>query len=196
MRPLALALVLVIVALAVPAAQQAPRPAFRSDVNLVVVDVIVRDRTGAIVRGLTASDFEIREDNKAQQVASFNVEEVTTTVPAGQVVPQVLTAGIGSSDDKAAATAAPSPRSEPVTREDLAGRRLIVLLFDLSSMQPEELERAGRAAVEYVDKQMVDADLVAVATIDTTLKVVADFTLERHGEHRVGIRIGREMKAA
>lgn len=184
MRTVTLALVMAIVALAAPAAQQAPRPAFRSDVNLVVVDVIVRDRTGAIVRGLTASDFEIREDNKAQQVASFNVEEVTTTVPAGQVVPQVLTAGIGSSDDKAAATAAPSPRSEPVTREDLAGRRLIVLLFDLSSMQPEELERAGRAAVEYVDKQMVAADLVAVATIDTTLKVVADFSGDR--EHVKG----------
>ena len=54
-----------------------------------------------------------------------------------------------------------------------------MLLFDLSSMQPEELDRATRAAVDYVDRQMSDADLVAVATIDTTLTVVADFTGDR-----------------
>jgi VWFA-related protein len=161
-------------------AQQPPRPAFRSDVNLVVVDVVVRDRTGAIVRGLTANDFEIREDNRPQQVVSINIEEVTTTVPSGRVVPQVLTAGIGSSENKTdAAPAASPPVAEPVTREDLAGRRLIVLLFDMSSMQPEELVRAGQAAIEYVDTQMVAADLVAIATIDTTLKVVSDFSGDR-----------------
>lgn len=190
MRSVALSLVLALVVLAAPSAQQsAPAlseqreskgPVFRGDVNLIVVDVVVRDRSGAIVRGLTANDFEIREDNRPQQVVSFNVEEVTTTVPSGQVVPQVLTAGVGPSDSKtdAAATTSP-PVAEPITREDLAGRRLIVLLFDLSSMQAEELVRAGRAAVEYVDKQMAAADLVAIATIDTTLKVVSDFTGDR-----------------
>jgi VWFA-related protein len=190
MRSVALSLVLALVVLAAPSAQQsAPAlseqreskgPVFRGDVNLIVVDVVVRDRSGAIVRGLTANDFEIREDNRPQQVVSFNVEEVTTTVPSGQVVPQVLTAGVGPSDSKtdAAATTSP-PVAEPITREDLAGRRLIVLLFDLSSMQAEELERAVRAAVEYVDNQMAAADLVAIATIDTTLKVVSDFTGDR-----------------
>ena len=190
MRSVALSLVLALVVLAAPSAQQsAPAlseqreskgPVFRGDVNLIVVDVVVRDRSGAIVRGLTANDFEIREDNRPQQVVSFNVEEVTTSVPSGQVVPQVLTAGVGPSDSKtdAAATTSP-PVAEPITREDLAGRRLIVLLFDLSSMQAEELERAVRAAVEYVDKQMAAADLVAIATIDTTLKVVSDFTGDR-----------------
>jgi VWFA-related protein len=190
MRSVALSLVLALVVLAAPSAQQsAPAlseqreskgPVFRGDVNLIVVDVVVRDRSGAIVRGLTANDFEIREDNRPQQVVSFNVEEVTTTVPSGQVVPQVLTAGVGPSDSKTAAAATTSPPvAEPITREDLAGRRLIVLLFDLSSMQAEELERAVRAAVEYVDNQMAAADLVAIATIDTTLKVVSDFTGDR-----------------
>ena len=60
-----------------PGAQQTPaRRSFRSDVNLVVVDVVVRDRAGAVVRGLTAADFEVREDDKPQQVTSFDVEEV------------------------------------------------------------------------------------------------------------------------
>jgi len=165
-------LLLALLLVAAPAAQQTPRPVFRSDVNLVVVDVVVRDRTGAVVRGLTAADFEVREDDKPQQVTSFDVEEVATAPQPATPSPQLLTPG----------TPAPSTTSAtatPVRREELAGRRLIVLLFDLSSMQPEELERATRAAADYVDHQMSDADLVAITTIDTTLKVVADFTGDR-----------------
>jgi VWFA-related protein len=159
-----------------PLAGQAQRPSFRTDVDLVVVDVVVRDRSGAIVRGLTAADFEVREDNRPQQVVSFNIEEVTTTPPDGPPLPAVLAVGAVTQPDQPAAAQAPPV---PVRREDLSGRRLIVLLFDLSSMQPEELDRAGQAAVDYVDTQMTDADLVAVATIDTTLNVVADFSGDR-----------------
>jgi VWFA-related protein len=137
----------------------------------------VRDRSGSIVRGLTANDFEIREDNKPQQVVSFNVEEVTTTAPSAPAIPTVL--AVGSQQVTPGAPATPAPPQTPVRREDLAGRRLIVLLFDLSSMQPEELERAGRSALEYVDKQMAAADLVAIATINTTLNIVSDFTADR-----------------
>ena len=163
-------------AMALPSAQQpTSKPIFRSDVDLVVVDVVVRDRSGAIVRGLTANDFEIREDNKPQQIVSFNIEEVATTAPSTPAIPTVLAVG---TQQVTGSTPPPAPQT-PVRREDLAGRRLIVLLFDLSSMQPEELERAGRSAVEYVDKQMAAADLVAIATINTTLNIVSDFSGDR-----------------
>ncbi|HEY1306122.1 MAG TPA: VWA domain-containing protein [Vicinamibacterales bacterium] len=160
-----------------PLAQQAAKPTFKTDVNLVVVDVVVRDKSGAVVKGLTANDFEIREDNRPQQIVSFDVEEITTAPPTAPV-PQVLAVGkqpVEGRSDKAA----PAADAAPVQREDLAGRRLIVLLFDLSSLQPEDLQRAGRAAEDYVDKQMSPADLVAVATIDTTLNIMGDFTGDR-----------------
>jgi VWFA-related protein len=150
-------------------------PAFRANVNLVVVDVVVRDRSGAIVRGLTANDFEIREDNRAQQIRSFDFQEVVTTPAAPLPATPVLAAGPAAPTPPKPATTAPAP----LRREDLAGRRLMVLLFDLSSMQPEDLDRAGRAAVDYVDHQMSDADLVAVASVDTTLNVISDFTSDR-----------------
>jgi VWFA-related protein len=156
-------------------AQQPPGPVFRADVNLVVVDVVVRDRSGAVVRDLTADDFEVREDNRPQQVVSFDVEEIRTDRPAGPAPSPVLTVG----EVATAAAAAEPARSPAPTRQDLAGRRLIVLLFDLSSMQPEELDRALRSATRYVDEQMTDADLVAVASIDTALNVVSDFSGER-----------------
>jgi VWFA-related protein len=150
-------------------------PAFRANVNLVVVDVVVRDRSGAIVRGLTANDFEIREDNRAQQIRSFDFQEVATTPAAPLPATPILAAGPAAPTPAKPATTAPAP----LRREDLAGRRLMVLLFDLSSMQPEDLDRAGRAAVDYVDHQMSDADLVAVASVDTTLNVISDFTSDR-----------------
>ena len=40
-----------------------------------------------------------------------------------------------------------------------------MLLFDTSSMQDEEVDRAIKAATKYVDEQMSVADLVAVATV-------------------------------
>jgi VWFA-related protein len=156
------------------AQQQAPAAVFRSDVDLVVVDLVVRDRNGNAVRGLTAADFEVREDNRPQQIVSFDVEEVTTERAPDSPGPPVLTVGTLDVTERA-----PAPEPEPLKREDLAGRRLIVLLFDLSSMQPEELTRAGKAAVEYLDTQMAEADLVAVATVDVALNVVADFTGDR-----------------
>jgi VWFA-related protein len=181
MRPLAL---LIAVALLLPpaghlSAQQpvppASAPSFRSNVSVVVVDVVVRDRGGAIVRGLTADDFEVREDNRPQQIRSFDFEEVATTPPVASAAPPLLATVTATPASPAAPAASPAP----VRREDLAGRRLIVLLFDLSSMQPDELDRAGQAAVDYVDTQMTSSDLVAVATIDAALDVLTDFTADR-----------------
>src|SRR5262249_55194995 len=58
-------------------------------------------------------------------------------------------------------------------------RRLLILFFDLSSMQPEETKRAIESAENYVDKQMKPADLVAVVTLHNSLEVAQDFTSDR-----------------
>ena len=57
------------------------------------------------------------------------------------------------------------------------GRRLIVLFFDLSSMQPEEVQRAVKAAHDYVDQKLAPADLIA-------RRVVFDLAQRRPGLHR------------
>src|SRR5688500_13002118 len=123
---------------------------FRSGTTTVRVDVIVRDRTGQVVRGLTAADFIVTEDGKPQQVSSFDFEEIATErLPALTDTPEVLgleqlqTAAQRSTVSTVVAPTAGAPA--PVASsapEDLPGRRLIVLLFDTSSMQPEEVDRA------------------------------------------------------
>src|SRR5580765_2618880 len=47
---------------------------FRSQSELVLVNVTARDSHGNLVRDLKQGDFTILEDNKTQQVSSFDVE--------------------------------------------------------------------------------------------------------------------------
>src|SRR5262245_20894603 len=63
-----------------PAAPEPPqRPTFRSSVDIIYVNVIVRDKNGQPVRGLTGDDFVITEDGRPQAVRTFAYEEVTTS---------------------------------------------------------------------------------------------------------------------
>src|SRR6185503_20532504 len=81
--------------------------------------------------------------------------------------------------EPAKTTSASAEAVVPMTSDALAGRRLIVLLFDVSSMEPEDVQRAVDSARKYVSDQMSVADLVAVATVSTTLDVLTDFTGDR-----------------
>lgn len=177
------------------AAQQPPRSVFRSGAVLVSVDVIVRDKSGNIVRGLTADDFEIREDGQPQRVSTFSFQEITER-PAADFKAVELLSGVEEKviEDArraapvAPAAAAPPPEAaKPLSSEATAGRRLIVLLFDVSSMQPEDVQRAVDSAKKYVDEQMSGADLVAVATVGSMLDVLTDFTADRSA---VGTALG------
>src|SRR5260221_2058826 len=82
---LAVLLLLVVAGGGAPSAQQAQQPGppgqpiFRSTVNLILVDVVVRDRRGAIVKGLTRDDFQVVEDGKPQQIVTFAYEEIERT---------------------------------------------------------------------------------------------------------------------
>src|ERR1017187_3843790 len=51
-------------------------PDLRVDVNMVLLPVIVTNRYGATVNGLTASSFTVLEGNQAVPIASFGSEDV------------------------------------------------------------------------------------------------------------------------
>jgi VWFA-related protein len=156
-----------------------PAPVFRSATELVTVNVVVRDRSGAVVRGLTQADFAITEDDKPQTITSFDFEELDRA-DAGAVPPAVSEPGIILPKKPVEAAHVPggaAPPSAPLV--DMHGRRPIVLFFDLSSMQPEELQRAVQAAHDYVDKKLSPSDVIAVASFSTSLQVAQDFTTDR-----------------
>jgi VWFA-related protein len=167
-----------------PAQQQPPAAVFRSSREVITVDAIVRDKSGAVVRGLTAADFEIREDGQPQQILNFSFEEIREKAP-NRIETAELLAGV---DEKlqeqvrptaSAQPAAAAPAAAPINSETMAGRRLITLLFDTSSMQPDDVQRAVDSAQKYVSEKMSPADLVAVVTINSSLNVLTDFTADR-----------------
>ena len=171
-----------VLSVAAPRAQSrgAQRPVFRGGTELVLVNVVVRDKSGAVVRGLTRDDFAITEDDKAQSVTSFDFEELDRA----EAAPAALDPARPVLDRKPAPAHSPAvdaAAAERVERPkiDMHGRRLIVLFFDLSSMQPDEIERAIKSAHDYVDQKLSPADLIAVASFATSLRVDQDFTADK-----------------
>jgi VWFA-related protein len=137
--------------------------------ELVLTNVVARDtKTGELVRGLKQSDFSIYENGKQQQISSFDFESVEMATPLNETTVSGLAAG--SSGSKAVVVARP---------EELRNHRLIVMFFDLTSMQPEDLDRSVEAARDFLNKKMQPADLVALVSLGDTLKVDQDFTADK-----------------
>lgn len=153
-------------------AQQAGDSTFHLNVNanIVLTNVVVRDKkTGAIVKGLKASDFTIIEDKKPQRIASFDYQNVDEAAVLNE---KSTVSGKATIADMLERNFAASP-------DQLKDHRLIVLFFDLSSMQDEDIDRAVDAATNYVNKQMATADLVALVSMDTGLSMDQDFTSDK-----------------
>ncbi|MEW5983089.1 MAG: VWA domain-containing protein [Acidobacteriota bacterium] len=157
-----------------------PKPRFKSGLEIVIVNVVVRDKDGNLVRGLTMKDFTILEDNKPQTISTFDFEEldnVATTIVA-PVMPSLkeeLKPAVPAPAKPAGKPAAPEPKPA-VTLKD---RRIMVLFFDLSSMQPEDVGRAAESARQYVNDQLSPADTMAIVSFSTSIAVDQDFTSDK-----------------
>jgi VWFA-related protein len=159
----------------------------KTNAELVLTNVVVRDaKTGEFVRGLKQSDFTIYEAGKQQQVATFDFQSVDMATPLNEATVSGLAAGPTGPGSKAVVVAKP---------EDLRNHRLIVMFFDLTSMQPEDLDRCVEAAKAFLKTKMQSADLVALVSLGDTLKVDQDFTADKDALiHEVGIYNGTEWQ--
>ncbi len=153
--------------------------------ELVLTNVVARDaKTGELVLGLKKSDFSIYENGKQQQIETFDFESVDKATPLNEATISGLAAGSSVSGGKAAVVARP---------EDLRNHRLIVMFFDLTSMQPEDLDRSVEAAQAFLRQKMQPADLVALVSLGDTLKVDQDFTADKNALiNEVGVYNGTE----
>src|SRR5688500_8718813 len=98
------------------------------------VDVIVTDRAGNPVRGLSAADFELLEDGVAQEITNFSAY-----------------------DDRAIASS--TPTSAPTTR---APTRRLVFFIDDMSMDPRNRQKLVEEATKLLEKAMRPGDEAAV----------------------------------
>jgi VWFA-related protein len=142
----------------------------KTSTEVVLVNVTVRDKNENFIKDLKAQDFTILEDGKKQEVISMDAENTDSVVSAE--TPKLQLLGNLNSTSSSPAPAKPATPDESLLKD----RRLIVLFFDLTSMQPEEIGRAAKSALDYANEQMAPADLVSVVTLSNSLKVDLDFT--------------------
>jgi len=136
--------------------------------ELVLTNVVARDKNGELVRDLKQSEFRVWESGKEQRLATFDFQSVEMATPLKEAAVSGL--ATGASGGNAVAVAKP---------EELRNHRLIVMFFDLTSMQPEDLDRAVAAAKDFLKTKMQPADLVALVSLGDTLKVDQDFTADK-----------------
>ena len=135
---------------AAPQLSQAP---FRAATTTVEVDVIVRDRNGRFVTGLTPADFEVTEDGAPQRVHSmYLVERRSVTNAAG--------AGPGAAGAGAPASASPAPAST---------QRVFVLLFDQEHLDSGGFKRLQDAAVSFLNSEFQAGDVGGILIGGTML---------------------------
>jgi len=157
-------------------AQDQPSPNFKTNTNLVIINVSVKDKSGKAIEDLKKDQFTLLEDGKPQQISVFELERLNgDTLPPLEVAAPTLKTR-GQVETKATPAAEPPP---PVKAEDLKDRRLIAMFFDLSSMQPAEQIRARDAAVKFINTQMTASDTVSIMTLTNELRVVQEFTNDR-----------------
>src|SRR5499427_233601 len=143
-------------------------PTIRATTELVLVSVVARDKKGNLIRDLEQQDFTVLEDGQKQQVASFDFENIDELALAQQTV-------ASTNGTSVPAPAAVNP--QPVEHAPLArDRRLILLFFDFSAMDPEQIDRAVDAAKKYVNTRMHSADLIAMVSLSTKMQLDLDFT--------------------
>jgi VWFA-related protein len=143
----------------------------RSSSDLVRIDVEVNDKSGKPIKNLSANQFTVTDEGKQQSITSFSYADIEAieTATADDAKPIVV----------AVDNEGPNSPSADAISDALRDRRLIVLFFDLTSMQTDDLIRAHDAADKFVKQQMTKADVVAVIVFSTRLTVLANFTNDR-----------------
>lgn len=154
-----------------PAAQaggQSPSPAQAAEVTAILVDVVVRDRSGEPVMDLQPGDFEVLEDGVPQDVGSFT-PIVRDAAPGGPATPRLAASSPAAvtapSPAPAADAGAPPPEALP--------SEVLALVFD--RLTPDGRALAHTAAVNYLQTEHPDR-FIGVFGIDLSLVAYEPFT--------------------
>lgn len=144
--------------------------------QLVVEQVVVKDKKGEFVSGLTAQDFTVTEDGAPQTVKFSEHQHFSEDV--SPLPPQ-------SQDDenitiyKRLTHTQIAP--EPADGSKYKDRRLIALYFDMTAMPPQDQARALAAAQTFVRTKMTSADMVSIMEFaGGSVAVLQDFSADRN----------------
>lgn len=159
--------------------QSSDAPNFTVTRQLKIESVLVKDKNGNPVEGLTAKDFTVTEDGVAQEIKFFEYQELEEILNAEPLPP----IGVPKYFEKLPHT---QIAGEVPGKTQYKDHRLLALYFDMTAMPPPDQLRALDAATKFIKKQMTAADLVAVLQYaGGSVQVAQDFTNDR--ERLLGI---------
>jgi VWFA-related protein len=172
-----------------PQAPQAEPPVFGVQASAVLLDVVVRDKKGNLVRDLAASDFEVYEDGARQTLDSFRVFDVrplpARDAASAGAAPEAAVSGAAASGAAAppgtvpAGTAAPAtaaPAGAAAANAAAAAVRPSVIAFVFDRLSTNARKLAYDASRSYAERGHVEGDLVAVFSVDQALRTLQPFT--------------------
>ena len=140
-------------------------PTVRSETNLVLVRVVVRDSQGHAVTGLKKEDFKIFDRGKEQQITQF--DEVPGTEPASTEQTSGGETGQQPNNIGSNARAAAMPSGTG---------RFVAFYFDDLDARQASLMQARDAADKFIAANLQHGDKVAIFSSE---KMLAGFTSDR-----------------
>jgi VWFA-related protein len=142
--------------------------------QLVIETVVVKDKQGKFVPGLTAKDFTLTEDGAPQNIRFVEHQDLgTEKAPA----PSQGAENIKIYKKLARTQLAP----EDPENSRYKNRRLLALYFDMSAMRPPDQLRALAAAEKFLRSEMTTVDLVSILRYQGgSVDILQDFTADRN----------------
>lgn len=128
--------------------------------RLVYLDIVARDRSGQVIRGLTQQDFKIEEDGRQQKVDFFAAHSFD---PADQ-----------ATGKKLPPPALPQLQFTNVPHGAVAGA-INIILFDLLNTPRSDLLYARKQLIAFL-KKMPAGQSVALFVLTDRLHMVQNFT--------------------
>jgi len=137
------------------------RPTFRTATRLIEVSVVVTDRIGQPVAGLTQADFSLTEDGKPQAISFFEVRDDRTAPASGPAS--------GRQIDRAPNSFSNVPPPAP-------GTATVILLDRLNAAFDSQW--FARKHIDRYLGSMRSGDRVALYVLDGAVRVLHDFSTE------------------
>ena len=148
--------------------QPPQRPAISSTATAILVDAVVRDKSGQLVTDLSATDFELFEDGARQTIDSF------TRVTRGGGI------GVGVAWKTPDRTIAITPTApvDSATGAPLEDAATVALVFD--HLSSESLNLAQKATLDYVPLSGDSEVRVGVFAGDVGVRILQFYTKDRN----------------
>lgn len=146
--------------------------------------VVVKDKKGNFLPGLTAKDFAITEDGTPQTIRFCEHQALPSAavpLPASHPEDERITIYKRLARTSIAPESTSSAASSQGSVSRYKDHRLLALYFDMTAMSPVDQQRALTAAEKFVRTQMTAADLVSLLRFGGgSVDVLQDFTADRN----------------